>query len=232
MSLLILSGGLDSAAALWDNLGDITQCLTFNYGQRHVKELDSARKLVTTASTEKGETILHNIIDLTSAFACVKSGSLAGDDPIPEGHYAAESMKSTVVPNRNLIMLSIASAWAIANDLGPVIYAAHAGDHAIYPDCRPEFATAVALAIRTSNSTINANVLMAPFMYKTKADIVKLGVELGVPFSLTWSCYNGRDLACGKCGTCVERLEAFNITATEDPLPYEDREWWKGQVKA
>ena len=127
-------------------------------------------------------------------------------------------MKSTVVPNRNMIMLSLAAARAIAVGADGVAYAAHSGDHAIYPDCRPEFADAVAAALRICHYTPIE--LERPFVDMTKADIVRLGAELGVDFSKTWSCYKGGEKHCGKCGTCVERREAFRLAGVPDPTEY------------
>lgn len=221
-SVLILSGGLDSAVLLWQ-LKPYVQCLTFDYGQRHAeKELKAASTLCREAGVE------HKIIDLSALSSLLAMGSVSGRDPIPEGNYAAETMKSTIVPNRNMIMLSVATAYAIVEKATALYYAAHSGDHAIYPDCRPSFVRAVRDAIEQGNW--DAPHLHAPFLHTTKADIVKAGIELGVPFHLTWSCYNGRTAACGKCGTCVERLEAFHLATSTDPLAYEDRVWWRTQV--
>lgn len=140
---------------------------------------------------------------------------------VPEGHYEDESMKSTVVPNRNMILLSIATAGSIASGLEGVAYAAHAGDHAIYPDCRPAFADAMNEAIKLCDYTSQR--LVRPFVSLTKADIVKAGAALGVPFERTWSCYNGGATHCGKCGTCVERIEAFKLAGVSDPTDYQIR---------
>jgi 7-cyano-7-deazaguanine synthase len=142
--------------------------------------------------------------------------------PVPEGHYEEESMKQTVVPNRNMILLALAGAWAISTKSDAIAYAAHSGDHAIYPDCRPEFTEAMSDALRLCDW--HEVKLMRPFLYPTpmsKADIVKLGTSLGVPFELTWSCYKGGEKHCGKCGTCVERVEAFQLAGVEDPTEYE-----------
>jgi 7-cyano-7-deazaguanine synthase len=147
-----------------------------------------------------------------------KSSLMRDGVPVPEGHYEDESMKSTVVPNRNMILLSIATAWSIASGLQGVAYAAHSGDHAIYPDCRPAFADAMNEAIRLCD--YSSQELVRPFVSLTKADIVRVGASLGVPFEKTWSCYNGRKLHCGKCGTCVERIEAFELAGVPDPTEY------------
>jgi 7-cyano-7-deazaguanine synthase len=127
-------------------------------------------------------------------------------------------MKATVVPNRNMILLSVAAGWAISSEFDRLAYAAHSGDHAIYPDCRTEFADALDSAIRLADWREVS--LYRPFVDHTKADVVTLGAELNVPFENTWSCYKGLDLHCGRCGTCVERREAFHIAEVSDPTAY------------
>jgi 7-cyano-7-deazaguanine synthase len=134
-------------------------------------------------------------------------------------------MKATVVPNRNMVMIALATAFAISRKANFVAYAAHAGDHAIYPDCRPEFIDHLSKAI--DHCDYNPPALVAPFAQKTKAEIVELGFSLRVPFHLTHTCYEGKAIACGRCGTCVERLEAFSLVGREDPLQYADTEYWK-----
>lgn len=220
--LLILSGGLDSAVALW-MLKPNVRCLTFDYGQRHDKEIGRARVLSEIAK------VPHEVANISSLRPLISKGSVSGRDSVPEGHYAEESMKSTVSPNRNMIMISIAVAHAISVGCDKVVFGAHAGDHAIYPDCRGMFVEAMENAILLGNW--DQVFLDAPFLHLSKADIVVKGSQLGVPFHLTWSCYNGRTLPCGKCGTCVERLEAFHLAGLADPLTYEDREWWRTQIK-
>jgi 7-cyano-7-deazaguanine synthase len=152
--------------------------------------------------------------------AALLGGSSLTDNSIslPLGHYAEESMKSTVVPNRNMILLSLAAGHAISLKFDTVAYAAHAGDHTIYPDCRPEFADAMENAL--SKADWNKINLHRPFVKMNKSDLVKLGIELGVPFEKTWSCYAGGKLHCGKCGTCVERKEAFELIGLSDPTKY------------
>jgi 7-cyano-7-deazaguanine synthase len=148
-------------------------------------------------------------------------GGSALTDPsisLPEGHYAEDSMKATVVPNRNMILLSLAAGHAISLQFDTVAYAAHAGDHTIYPDCRPEFATAMDEALKLCDwNTVS---LYRPFVQLSKHDLVRKGNELGVPFEKTWSCYAGNDKHCGKCGTCVERKEAFELVGLLDPTEY------------
>jgi 7-cyano-7-deazaguanine synthase len=138
---------------------------------------------------------------------------------VPHGHYAQQSMKQTVVANRNMIMLAVAAGWAINQRAERVAYAAHTGDHAIYPDCRPEFAEAVDRAIRLADW--HEVYLYCPFVRLTKAQIVARGAELGVDFVHTWSCYEGGRIHCGRCGTCFERREAFQEANVADPTEYE-----------
>ncbi|NBQ03100.1 MAG: 7-cyano-7-deazaguanine synthase, partial [Opitutae bacterium] len=137
-----------------------------------------------------------------------------------EGHYAEESMKSTVVPNRNMILLALAGGHALSLGFDTIAYAAHAGDHTIYPDCRPEFADAMDTAL--SLADWNTLSLHRPFVDMTKSDLVSLGAELDAPLHLTWSCYAGNEIHCGKCGTCVERKEAFALAKIPDPTKYEE----------
>lgn len=236
-ALVVLSGGLDSTVLAYALAGNphviLAGSVSINYGQRHRYELTCAAK------TSRALGISHHVIDLTDFGAiCAgqKASALTGAEvDVPEGHYAEESMKATVVPNRNMILLALATGVAIACNCQEIAYGAHAGDHAVYPDCRPEFAAALDTAIGLADYSPPR--LIRPFIQKTKADIVKHGVELRVPFADTWTCYKGTQgqivpRPCGKCGTCVERLEAFNIAGTIDPLEYQDREYWKQVVAA
>lgn len=163
----------------------------------------------------------HRVLNL-SGLGALLAGSCLTDQsvPLPEGHYAAESMKATVVPNRNMVLLAIAASWALSLGAERVAYAAHGGDHAIYPDCRPEFAVAMDVVFGVCDW--KALSLYAPFLDATKADLVKLGAQLAVPFELTWSCYAGGEKHCGRCGTCVERREAFKLAGVTDPTTYEE----------
>lgn len=234
-AVTLLSGGMDSATLLYDLLDDDYEvhALSFDYGQRHRKELGVALALVEATSPS----VKHDIIKLgvlgdggagTFPLADVLSGSSLTDPsvPVPDGHYAEESMKATVVPNRNAIMLSIAYGVALAEEVDVVTFAAHEGDHTIYPDCRPEFVDALNEALQRGarwDSTDRVPELMAPFLDRgfDKTAIAKLGAELGVPFHLTWSCYKGGKIHCGTCGTCVERKEAFQLAGVTDPTAYE-----------
>lgn len=215
--ICILSGGLDSTV-LAHHLraaGEDVDLLSFHYGQRHAREIDAA----TRCANRLG--LRHDIIDLRALGALLAVGGsslISHDVAVPEGHYADDSMKATVVPNRNMIMLSIAGGVAIARKHGAVAYAAHAGDHAIYPDCRAVFAGAIDVALRLADWSEVA--LVRPFVALTKANIVERGAALNVPMGDTWSCYKGGDEHCGKCGTCVERREAFAIAGVVDSTDY------------
>lgn len=226
-TLAILSGGMDSTVLAYhlarsSGTHRLAGCVSVNYGQRHARELACAQR------TARDLNVPHYLLDLSGVRQHIGSSSLTGDMPVPHGHYAEANMKATVVPNRNMVLLSLAVAVAIAHKAESVAYGAHAGDHAIYPDCRADFADAMRAAIALCDYT--PPTLDAPFIGWTKAQIVAHGVTLGVPFEQTWTCYEGGDVACGKCGTCVERLEAFNLAGATDPLAYQDREFWKGAV--
>jgi len=206
---------MDSTVLLYQLLqaGDEVKALSINYGQRHSRELEAARALCTELGVE------HRVADLSGLSDLLAGSALTSSDiEVPEGHYAEDNMKATVVPNRNMILLSVAAGWAISSKYDRIAYAAHSGDHAIYPDCRNEFAEALDGAIRLADW--HEVSLYRPFVDMTKADIVSLGAKLGVPFEKTWSCYKGQDLHCGRCGTCVERREAFYLAGVEDPTTY------------
>ncbi len=202
--MIVYSGGLDSTVLLHKLAKDKTLAgaISFNYGQKHSKELEYAKY-----NCEKLG-ITHYLIDVSPISSVFGANALTDSDTkVPEVAYDKESMSQTVVPNRNMIFLSIAVAKAISTKCDYVAYAAHAGDHAIYADCRPEFAEAMEKAIELCDySNIK---LLRPFINMTKQDIVELGVELGVEFDKTWSCYNGKDEPCGTCGTCTERIQAL-----------------------
>lgn len=207
---------MDSTVLLYQLLadGDQVKALTIDYGQRHGKEIESARALCGELGVE------HRVADLSGLGQLLSGSALTSSEvEVPEGHYAEESMKTTVVPNRNMILLSVSAGWAIASKYDRIAYAAHAGDHAIYPDCRPVFAEALDAAIGLADW--HKADLHRPFVDLTKADIAALGNQLGVPFEKTWSCYKGLDLHCGRCGTCVERREALHLAEVKDLTPYE-----------
>lgn len=212
-AVVVLSGGMDSGTLLYYvALFREVWTLTVDYGQRHGRELHSARAL---SEASCGSTSRHTEIDLTSLKL---PGSSQTDEsvPVPRGHYAAENMKLTVVPNRNMVLLSLAVAHAISLGADEVYYGAHAGDHDIYPDCRPEFVEAIQKAVALCDWS-PAQVL-APFMTLDKAAILRLGHQLGVPYEKTWTCYEGKDRPCELCGACRERAEAWAEVGRTDPL--------------
>lgn len=211
----LASGGMDSSVLLhWlKATGYGVHAISIDYGQRHARELESAKVISATLG------IQHRIVDLRSLQPLFSGSALTNTNiTVPHGHYAEESMKSTVVPNRNMIMLSVAAAWAMSIRAAHVAFAAHSGDHTIYPDCRPEFADALNTAIGLADwHTVT---LLRPFIGMTKGEICAEGKRLGVNLADTWSCYEGGELHCGKCGTCVERKEAFAAAGGGDPTRY------------
>lgn len=214
--VVLVSGGIDSTVLLY-SLVNRYECypLTVNYGQRHMKECIAARNIC--EARDHNLLLRYRYVDLPGLKALLPS-ALTGVGEVPEGHYAAESMKQTVVPGRNLIFLAVAAGYAEALKAKFVAYAAHAGDHYIYPDCRPGFVDAANIVLsRSSDGMVG---LHAPFLDMSKADLVKIGTGLTVPFRLTWSCYEGGDVHCGVCGTCVERREAFQKAGVPDPTKY------------
>lgn len=218
--VVICSGGMDSAvllAYLHSQPEYEVQSLSLNYGQKHKRELRHA------AAFAKNLGVPHTLVRLPALRNVLSGSSLTSNMPVPEGHYAAESMKATVVPNRNMILMSLAIGHAIAQAATAVAYGAHAGDHAIYPDCRPEFAEAMDKAAALCH--FYPVMLLRPFVDKTKADIVRLGYDLKVDFTATFSCYNGGFVHCGRCGTCVERLQAFRLAGVTDPTQYVDSDY-------
>lgn len=215
----ILSGGMDSTTLLFEALGQGNEvhAISFNYGQKHKKELEKAKELC------KELNVTHHIVDISGVKDLLVS-ALTSNAEVPEGHYAEDNMKQTVVPNRNAIMLSIAYGYAVSINADRLYFGAHSGDHFVYPDCRPEFATALDTALRIGNEGFAYVSLLAPFNKMSKTDIAKRGFELKVPFEKTWSCYKGEERPCLKCGTCVERTEAFLDNNRQDPL-LTDNEW-------
>ncbi|TAA48039.1 7-cyano-7-deazaguanine synthase QueC [Corallincola spongiicola] len=213
--VVIYSGGMDSYTVLNKAIkqGYDVYALSFDYGQRHVKELEVA------ASVCKELAIHHKVVDISAINSLIGGSSLTDDIAVAEGHYEEESMKSTVVPNRNMILLSLAVGYAVSLKAGKVFYGAHSGDHAIYPDCRPEFVLKMNEVAKIANYEIVE--ICSPYLNDSKIDILTDGLKMGLDYSKTWTCYNGRERACGKCGACVERLEAFEKNALKDPLSYE-----------
>ena len=201
-AVLVYSGGLDSTTLLYEYKDSIALAVSFDYGSKHNK-----RELEFAALNCKRLGIRHLVIPLEFMGKYFRSDLLIGGGDIPEGSYADENMKSTVVPFRNGIMLSIAAGLAESYELDAIMLANHSGDHAIYPDCRPEFIEGMAAAVEAG--TYNGVKVVSPYCNMTKRDIALRGRELGVDFSLTYSCYKGGEKHCGKCGTCVERKEAL-----------------------
>lgn len=213
--VVLVSGGMDSVAALYEANQQyaVVGALSFNYGSKHNhKEIPFAewhcRKLG----------IPHRTIVLDFVNQLFKSDLLQSGGAIPDGHYEEQTMKQTVVPFRNGIMLSIAGGYAESIEASGLVIAAHSGDHAIYPDCREDFMKSMADAIRLG--TYAAVEIIRPFIRNTKAEIARRGHELGVDFAQTWSCYKGGDIHCGTCGTCTERREAFMLAGLPDPTQY------------
>lgn len=214
-AVVIYSGGMDSYTILNKAIrsGKDIYALTFDYGQKHCKEIDYAKAACADLD------VPHRIIDITAINQLLKSSSLTSDIDIPEGHYEDDNMKSTVVPNRNMILLSLAIGYAVDIGANEVFYGAHAGDHAIYPDCRPEFVEAMNSVAQIAN--YEAVSIVTPYLNANKEAILREGLAMELDYGNTWTCYNGRQHACGKCGSCVERLEAFAANHTHDPLTYE-----------
>ena len=213
--ILILSGGMDSVTLLYDYQERIALAISFDYGSNHnAREIPFARMHCERLG------IPHHIIPLDFMSTYFRSSLLSGADDIPEGHYADENMKSTVVPFRNGIMLAIATGMAETNDLSYVMMANHGGDHTIYPDCRPEFVEAFDAAAHAG--TFNGVHLLSPYCHMTKSQIAARGHELGINYAETWSCYKGGDKHCGRCGTCIERKEALAEAGIPDPTDYLD----------
>ncbi|MFB0979335.1 MAG: 7-cyano-7-deazaguanine synthase QueC [Alteromonadaceae bacterium] len=213
--VVIYSGGMDSFTVLNRALHDGKEvyALTFDYGQRHVKEIEYASTVCQSLDVN------HKVIDISAINQLLAGSSLTDDIDIPEGHYEAESMKSTVVPNRNMILLSLAVGYAVSVGASQVYYGAHSGDHAIYPDCRPEFVMKMNEVCKIAN--YESVEIFSPYLTVTKSDILTDGLRMGLKYDNTWTCYNGREKACGQCGACQERLEAFSDNNVTDPLNYE-----------
>jgi 7-cyano-7-deazaguanine synthase len=213
--IVLASGGMDSTVALYEAhiQHEVVGALSFNYGSKH-----NEREIPFAKWHCEQLQIAHRMAALDFMPRLIKSSLMKFGGTIPDGHYHEDTMKQTVVPFRNGIMLSIAAAYAESINAQGLIIAAHAGDHAIYPDCREEFMQAMNAAIK--EGTYAGVQLLRPFIHLTKAQIVKRGDELGVDFAKTWSCYKGGGVHCGTCGTCVERREAFILAKLPDPTVY------------
>jgi len=213
--VVLCSGGMDSVTALhWAaREHEVTAAVSFDYGSKH-----NPKELPCAAAQAAKIGVRHEIIALPFVNGLFSSDLLSSGGEVPDGHYAAENMKRTVVPFRNAIMLSIATGFAESVGAEGLVIAAHTGDHTIYPDCREAFMKAMGDAMRLG--TYAGIKLLRPFISFNKAAIVALGTDLGVNFRQTWSCYKGGSIHCGTCGTCVERREAFQQAGVPDPTEY------------
>ena len=226
-TLVICSGGLDSVTLAYKVAAEnaLAGLISFDYGQRHRKELDFAAR----AAEALG--VGHDVIDMRAIGRSLSGSALTDEIDVPEGHYEEESMRITVVPNRNAIMLAVAFGIAAARGAEAVGAAVHGGDHFIYPDCRPDFVEAFqAMQDRALDGVAKVR-LYTPFVHLPKSAIVTEGARHGTPFAKTWSCYKGGAVHCGRCGTCVERREAFAIAGIADPTEYADPDYWKAAVE-
>lgn len=211
-TMVVFSGGMDSATLLYHlrDKGHDLMAIGVNYSQRHSKELYYAKLFCFRMKVE------YRVIDLSKLGGLLPGNSQTDlSVPVPHGHYQEENMKLTVVPNRNMLLLAAAASVAIAQKCDSLAYGAHSGDHAIYPDCQPGFIQIMREAFL--NCDWNPLVLMVPFQDWTKGMIAKEGLRLGVPYELTWTCYEGKDRPCGLCGSCHERQEAFREAGSTDP---------------
>lgn len=227
-TLVICSGGLDSVSLAYKVAAEreLLGLISFDYGQRHRKEVDFAAR----AAERLG--VPHDLIDMSHIGQFLSGSALTDDLDVPDGHYAEDTMKVTVVPNRNAIMLAIAFGVAAAKGADAVAAAVHGGDHFIYPDCRPDFIDAFQAMQDKALDGYAQVQLYTPFVHVPKSAIVTEGARHATPFAETWSCYKGGDLHCGRCGTCVERREAFDIAGIADPTTYADADFWKSAVGA
>lgn len=207
---------MDSVVAFYQALKspEVVACLSFDYGSKH-----NAREIPFAALHASRQGVRHEVISLDFMNRLFDSSLLKSGDAIPDGHYAELTMKQTVVPFRNGIMLAVAAGYAESIGAGGLVIAAHSGDHAIYPDCREPFMAAMAMAM--GEGTYAKIQLLRPFINMDKTAIARLGHELGIDFAETWSCYKGGEIHCGVCGTCVERREAFILAGLPDPTTYE-----------
>ena len=212
--IVVYSGGLDSFTLLNEAIrsGKDVSALSFDYGQKHNKELHFVEKFCAQ------ESIDSKIVDVSSIKELFQGSSLTDEIDIPKGHYEDDSMKSTVVPNRNMILISLALGYAVTKEAEEVWFGAHAGDHAIYPDCRPEFVEKMDAAARIANYFPIA--VKAPYIAMSKTEILAIGLNMQLDYGLTWTCYEGKELACGSCGACHERLESFAANNVIDPIKY------------
>ncbi len=224
---VICSGGMDSVTLAYKiaTEHELAGLISFDYGQRHNKELDYAKQCADDLGVK------HHVIDISAIGKHLSGSALTDDIDVPDGHYAEDNMKVTVVPNRNAIMLSIAYGIASANSAHAVAAAFHGGDHFIYPDCRPAFTHSFEAMQKHALEGLGEIKLFTPFITQTKGAIAAEGAKLSVPFEKTWSCYKGGAVHCGRCGTCVERREAFDEASVTDPTQYEDPDFWQAAIE-
>lgn len=213
--VVIYSGGMDSYTILHQALrtGRQVHALSFDYGQKHRKELTVAASVCAELK------VPHQIVDIRSVNQLLAGSALTSDVDVPDAAYAEANMRATVVPNRNMILLSLAIGYAVSQSAGEVWYGAHSGDHDIYPDCRPEFVQAMNQVSQLANYQPVA--IKTPYLQASKAEILAEGLTMGLDYTRTWTCYNGREQACGRCSACRERLAAFAANRQTDPLAYE-----------
>lgn len=212
-AVIILSGGIDSTTLLYEIMDKYEIfALSFDYGQKHIRELAMAK------ATCKKLNINHKVVEFDILNELAPSALTRKDWKIPEGHFKDENMKQTVIPNRNMVLLSLATSYAISVSAIKLFYGAHMGDHDIYPDCRKEFIDAMKHVIKICDWGVVE--LEAPYWNMDKIDIVNKGKKLNVDYSLTYTCYKGNEISCGKCGSCVERMEAFKKNKLEDSINY------------
>ena len=225
-TIVICSGGLDSVslAHMVAAEHELLELLSFDYGQRHRKEVTFA------ASCAARLKVPHQTIDIRDIGRSLSGSALTDDVAVPDGHYAEETMRITVVPNRNAIMLAIAFGVAASRGADAVATAVHGSDHFIYPDCRPGFIDAFQTMQGHALEGYADISLFAPYVNLPKSAIVTDGARHGTPFEQTWSCYKGGESHCGRCGTCVERREAFDLAGIPDPTAYEDDDFWRQAV--
>lgn len=200
---------------------ELAGLISFDYGQRHRKELEFAGLCADELGTE------HILMDISNIGRQLTGSALTDDVDVPDGHYAEDTMKITVVPNRNAIMLAIAFGIAASRGADTVATAVHGGDHFIYPDCRPAFTSSFETMQRYALDGYAEISLFTPYVSISKADIAAEGLRLGLDYRKTWSCYKGGEKHCGRCGTCVERREAFHLAGGIDPTDYADADFWK-----
>ncbi len=226
-TLVICSGGLDSVTLAYKiaQENELLGLISFDYGQRHKKELYFAEKCAQNLG------VSYDMVDISSIGALLCGCALTDDIEVPDGHYAEESMKLTIVPNRNAIMLAIAYGIASSRGANAVATAVHGGDHFIYPDCRAGFIDAFQTMQDRALEGYSKINLYTPFINKPKSEIAALSAKLNVPVNDTWSCYKGEEIHCGKCGTCVERIEAFHLANVTDPTQYSDPDFWAQAIE-